>query len=74
MQSPEDKSERPNISRWAIIVALLALLCLPFALIGLSILERSIFNTAYLSNAYRTVGIHESLQSLYDPIAPWLKK
>jgi hypothetical protein len=74
MQSPNENSEWPNIPRWTIIVALLTLLCLPFALISLAILEQSVFGSAYVGNAYRTIGIYDPLQSLYDLIAPWFKK
>lgn len=74
MASNTEDTEWPSIPRWVIVVTLLALLCLPFALIGLNILERSLFDTAYVANAYRTIGIHDSLQSLYTLIAPWFNK
>jgi hypothetical protein len=72
--SADENSERSNISSWTIIVAFLAVLCLPFALIGLAILEHSTFGTAYVGNVYRTLGIYQPLESLYNLIVWCVKK
>jgi len=48
------------------ILLVLALLVLPFVLLGLAILEETLFRTGRLTEVYEFIGIYKPLKALYD--------
>jgi hypothetical protein len=66
---PEDRSQ-PSSAYAAALIAILALIALPFVLIELAVLEGKIFGTTRLTEIAQSIGIYEPLDALHDAI-PW---
>ena len=61
-----ERNGRPIARPSLAIIAILALLALPFVPQLLSIAEESIIDTNYVENVCRSLGVHDDLGRLYD--------
>lgn len=44
----------------------MAVFALPFILLGLGIMEETVFRTGYVADLYRLIGIYDPLKALLD--------
>lgn len=50
------------------------LLALVFLPLGLSFVEHSLYNTTHIEDWFQTVGLHDDLGRVYEPIIEWMRK